>query len=202
MTMTAGIDLSRPHLRVWVYAIAVHAALFSIFYGPNGTGVLFIVVGGGVIFELVRMYHDGEALILFVSQLLYGYLFVGFFAESASKLYDAHVSRDSPLRLGDLVMWGIVGLLAGWSVARAKLSIVGTGKWIWVVPVPILAYSFLHDWLWRCECYRDATTVYFYSSADLTRGLITGKAFSLTGYSLGAWIASRMRVRHDPPALF
>jgi hypothetical protein len=195
------VDLSKPHVRVWAYALAVHAALFSIGYGPNGTGVLFIVVGGGVIFALARMYHDGEALILFVAQLLYGYLFVGFFAESASKLHDAHISRDSPFRLGDLVMWGIVGLPAGWSVARAKLSIVGTGKWIWVLPVPILAYNFLHDWFWRCEFCRDATMVYFYSSADLTRGLITGPAFSLTGYSLGSWIAGRTRVQPRPPAL-
>jgi hypothetical protein len=199
--MAPAIDLSKPHLRVWVYALAVHAALFSVSYGPDGSGVLFIVIGGGVIFALVRIYHDGESLILFIAQLLYGYLFVGFFAESASKLYDAHISRDSPFRLGDLVMWGIVGLLAGWSVARAKLSVVGTGKWIWVLPVPILAYSFLHDWFWPCEFCPDATTVYFYSSADLTRGLITGPAFSLAGYSIGSWITSRMRVQPRPPAL-
>jgi hypothetical protein len=196
----ATIDLSKPRVRVWAYALAAHAALFSIAYGPNGTGVLFIVVGGGVIFALARMYHDGESFVLFVAQLLYGYVFVELFASAASPLYDAHIRRDSAFRVGDLVIRGMVGVLAGWLAARTKLSVVGTGKWIWILPVPILAYSFLHDWLWRCQFCTDAKTLYFYS-AGLTRDLVTFPAFSLSGYSIGSWIASRTRVQSDPPAL-
>jgi hypothetical protein len=192
--MGAAIDLSKPHLRVWVYALAVHAALFSVFYGPDGTGVLFIVVGGGVIFALARMYHDGESLILFVSQVLYVYFVIGFL----SVLYDAQFKRDSPLRPGYCLIVGIVGLLFGWSTARAKPSMATTGKWIWILPVPLFVYSFLHDWLWRCEFCPDAKTAYFYS-AELE--MLTAPAFSLLGYSLGSWIASRKHVQLDSPAL-
>ncbi len=198
--MAPRVDLSKPYLRVWLYALAVHAALFSIFYGPNVTGVLFIVVGGGVIFALAKMYHDREALILFVAQVLYGYVFVGLFGLASSELYDAYVKRDSPLRPGSLLMFGIVGFLAGWLTARARPTVAASGKWIWIVPVPLFAYSFLHDWLWRCELCPDAKTVYFYSSAGLD-GLLTAQAFCLSGYSIGSWIAGRMRVQPGPPAL-
>jgi hypothetical protein len=172
--MAFHVDLSKPHVRVWLYALAVHAALFSIFYGPNGTGVLFIVVGGGVIFALVRMYHD--------------------------TVYNAQIKRGSPLRSGDAIIFGIAGLLVGWLTARAKLSVVASGKWIWIVPVPLFVCSFLHNWLWRCQFCPDAKTVYFYSSAGLD-GMLTWPAFSLSGYSIGSWIANRMRVQPRPPAL-
>jgi hypothetical protein len=198
--MLAGIELSKPYIRVWLYALAVHAALFSIFYGPPGGGVLFTVIGGGVIFALARRYHDTETLILFVAQVLYGYIFVGFLGLALSELYDTHVNRDSPLRPGNVLMFGVVGLLVGWLTGRAKPALAATGKWIWILPVPIFVYSFLHDWLRRCEFCPDATTVYFYSSAALD-GMLTSQAFSLSGYSLGAWLASRARVQPRPPAL-
>ena len=36
---------------------------------------------------------------------------------------DVYVKRDSPLRLGNLLMFGIVGFLAGWLTARAKPTV-------------------------------------------------------------------------------
>ena len=74
-----------------------------------------------------------------------------------------------------------------------------TGEWIWIVPAPIFAYSFLHDWFWPCKFCPAAKTAYFSSSAELQ--LLTVPAFSLSGYSIGSWIASRKRVQTDPPAL-
>jgi hypothetical protein len=195
-----SVDLSKPYIRVWLYALAVHAALFSIFYGPNGTGVLFIVVGGGVIFALARIYHDREALILFAAQVLYGYVFVGVVGLALSELFDAQFKRDSPLRLGGLLMFGIAGLGLGWATARRMPSAVSTAQWSWIVPVPLFAYSFLHDWLWRCQFCPDPKTTYFYPSAGLD-GMLTFQAFSLAGYSIGSWIASRIRVQPRPPAL-
>jgi hypothetical protein len=189
-----SVDLSKPYIRVWLYALAVHAALFSIFYGPDGSGVLFIVVGGGVIFALARIYDDRASFILLVSQVLYVYFVIGFL----SVLYDAQIKPDSPLRPGYCVIVGIVGLIFGWSTARAKPSMATTGKWIWIVPVPFFAYSFLHDWFWPCEFCPNAKTAYFYS-AELE--LVTAPAFSLLGYSIGSWIASRMYVQPYPPAL-
>jgi hypothetical protein len=185
--MALHVDLSKPYLRVWVYALAVHAALFSIFYGPNGTGVLFIVVGGGVIFALARIYHEAESFVLFVAQVLYVYFVMGVL----SVFY-------SPLRAGYCVIVGIVGLILGWTSARAKVSMAATGKWIWIVPVPLFAYSFLHDWFWPCKFCPNATTAYFHS-AELE--IFTAPAFSLSGYSIGSWIANRMRVQPRPPAL-
>ena len=187
--MLAGIELSKPHIRVWLYAFAVHAALFSIFFGPVGTGVLFIVVGGGVIVGLARIYHDRNSFISFVGQVLYAYFVLGMLS----------VLRTH-MRSSDLAIVTVVGLALGWSTSKAAASMAATGKWIWILPVPIFVYSFLHDWLRRCEFCPDATTVYFYSSAALD-GMLTSQAFSLSGYSLGAWLASRARVQPRPPAL-
>lgn len=198
--MTLRADLSKPNVRVWVYALALHAALFSIFYGPNGTGVLFIVIGGGIIFALVRIYHDRGAMTLFVTQVLYGYLFGGLVGSALSELFDAQFMRDSPLRLGGLLIVGIAGLGTGWATSRGIPSVVSTARWIWIIPVPLLAYGFLHDWLWRCQFCRDPLTTYFYPSHDLD-GILTWPAFSLSGYSIGSWIASRKHVLPDLPGL-
>ena len=202
--MAPRVDLSKPHVRVWAYAIAVHAALFSISYGPNGTGVLFIAVGLGVIFALVRMYHDGAALILFAGQVFYAYVFGEALGLALSEAYNAKIKSESPLLAADAIIFGIVGLVLGWSTLTIRPFLRATAKWIWIVPVPLFVYGFLHDWLWPCKFCIDAKMLYFIpSGADegLTTGLVTWPAFSLSGYSLGAWITNRMRVQPRPPAL-
>jgi hypothetical protein len=161
--MTPRVDLSKPNVRVWVYAMAVHAALFSVFYGPNGTGVLFIVVGGGVIVGLARIYHDGNSFISFVGQVLYAYFVLGMVS----------VLRTH-MRSSDLAIVTAVGSILGWSTAKAVASMAATGKWIWIVPVPFLAYNFIHDWFWPCKFCPDARAAYFYPSAGLQ--LVTAPA--------------------------
>jgi len=99
----------------------------------------------------------------------------------------------------DLAIVTVVGLIMGWPTAKAAASMAATGKWIWIVPVPFLAYSFIHDWFWPCKFCPSAKAAYFYPSADLQ--LFTAPALTLAGYSIGAWIASRARVRSRPPAL-
>ena len=183
-----AIDLSKAHLRVWIYALALHAALFSVFYGPDGSGVLFIVVGGGVIVGLARIYHDGDSFVAFVGQVSYAYFVLGLLSALLT-----HIG------FSDLAIDTAVGIILGWSCARAKTSMAPTGEWIWIVPAPIFAYSFLHDWFWPCKFCPAAKTAYFSSSAELQ--LLTVPAFSLSGYSIGSWIASRKRVQTDPPAL-
>src|SRR5579862_8401229 len=113
--MLAGIELSKPHIRVWLYAFAVHAALFSIFFGPVGTGVLFIVVGGGVIVGLARIYHDRNSFIAFVGQVLYAYFVLGMLS----------VLRTH-MRSSDLAIVTVVGLALGWSTSKAAASMAAT----------------------------------------------------------------------------
>ena len=186
--MLAGIELSKPYIRVWLYALALHAALFSIFFGPDGTGVLSIVVGGGVIVGLARIYHDRNSFISFVGQVLYAYFVLGMLSVLPIHMWPS-----------DLAIVTVVGLIMGWSTAKAAASMAATGKWIWIVPVPFLAYSFIHDWFWPRKFCPSAKAAYFYPSADLQ--LFTAPALTLAGYSIGAWIASRARVRSRPPAL-
>jgi hypothetical protein len=146
------------------------------------------------------MYHDGEALILFPGQVFYAYVFGEVLGLALSEIYNTQIKRGSPLLAADAIIFGLVGLLLGWCTLTIRPSLLANARWIWIVPVPIFAFSFLHDWLWRCELCTDTKILYFYS-AGLTSGLITAPAFSLSGYSVGSWIASRLRVQPRPPAL-
>lgn len=188
--MVHSLDPGKPYFRVLLYALAVHAALFSIFYGPNGTGVLFTVIGGGVICALLRMYDDAHALALFIVQGLYASICAGLFSSSLAPIYYTQAKEDSALRPLDIVIFLLAGLIVGSVTARVRPTTIPTGKWIWIIPVPVLAYSFLHDWLFPCQFCPDAKLVYFYSISDLN-GIPRWIASTLSGYSLGMWISGR-----------
>jgi hypothetical protein len=145
----------------------------------------------------------------YLGQLFSVPIVVGVFSVPIFALYD-RLMRP-PLRAsvwdisGLLVLFGI-GIVLGRLAGRRWDILFPTGIWVWVAPACVCVWDFLQDWLSSNE--HAAAFSMSFRSVGAHEGLIrfigTNPTFSLMGYSLGLYVAARVKRRtlpHRPQGL-
>jgi hypothetical protein len=144
---------------------------------------------------------------LYLGQLLGVPIVVGVISLPVFALYDP-LTRSLPGAsagvwdvAGLMVLFGI-GLVLGRLAGRRWDILLPTGLWVWVAPACASIGDFLQDWFSSNE-HAAAFSMSFRSLGGhegLIRFIGTNPTFSLMGYSLGLYLAARLKRRRRPLA--